>query len=258
MSSAIRTSCAWRTCPTRRPVPGRCSSGSARSASTRWTPTSARAPTRASRSCPTRQAPTRPARSRPSAPASPRSRRASASTSSARSLAPSARARNSRCAIRRRCTGCPTAVSFEQGAAVGVPYGTAYRALFQRAQARPGESVLVHGGSGGVGTAAIQLARAAGLVVLATAGTDRGLAHLTAQGADARLQSPDDRLHRADHGRHRRPRRGRHPRDAGQRQSQPRPRPARHARAASSSSATAARSRSTRARRWPGTRTSAG
>jgi len=77
----------------------------------------------------------------------------------------------------------PDSISFEQGAAVGVPYGTAYRALFQRAQARPGESVLVHGGSGGVGTAAIQLARAAGMMVMATAGADRGLAHITAQGA---------------------------------------------------------------------------
>jgi NADPH:quinone reductase len=77
----------------------------------------------------------------------------------------------------------PDSISFEQGAAVGVPYGTAYRAIFQRAEARPGEWVLVHGGSGGVGTAAIQLARAAGMVVLATAGTDRGLAHLAAQGA---------------------------------------------------------------------------
>jgi NADPH2:quinone reductase len=77
----------------------------------------------------------------------------------------------------------PDGVSFEQGAAIGVPYGTAYRALFHRAGARPNETVLVHGGSGGVGTAAIQLASAAGMVVLATAGTERGLAHLIAQGA---------------------------------------------------------------------------
>lgn len=77
----------------------------------------------------------------------------------------------------------PDGITFEQGAAIGVPYGTAYRALFHRAQARPGERVLVHGGSGGVGTAAIQLASAAGMVVFATAGTDRGLVHLTAQGA---------------------------------------------------------------------------
>jgi NADPH:quinone reductase len=77
----------------------------------------------------------------------------------------------------------PDHVSFEQGAGVGVPYATAYRALFHRAQARPGETVLVHGGSGGVGTAAIQLARAAGLAVFATAGSDRGLAQVAAEGA---------------------------------------------------------------------------
>ncbi len=77
----------------------------------------------------------------------------------------------------------PDLVSFSQGAAVGVPYGTAYRALFQRAQARPGETVLIHGASGGVGTAAIQLARAAGMTVLATAGSDRGLDLVTSQGA---------------------------------------------------------------------------
>jgi len=53
----------------------------------------------------------------------------------------------------------PGNVSFAQGAAVGTPYATAYRGLFQRAQAKPGETVLIHGASGGVGTAAVQLAR---------------------------------------------------------------------------------------------------
>lgn len=77
----------------------------------------------------------------------------------------------------------PDRVSFEQGAAVPIPYGTAYRALFQRAQARPAERVLVHGGSGGVGTAAIQLARAAGMIVMATAGTPAGLELAKSQGA---------------------------------------------------------------------------
>jgi NADPH2:quinone reductase len=99
----------------------------------------------------------------------------------------------------------PDSISFEQGAAVGVPYGTAYRAIFQRAKARPGEWVLVHGGSGGVGTAAIQLARAAGMVVLATAGTDRGLAHLAAMGAAHGFNhnTPDytDRIMEATEGR---------------------------------------------------------
>ena len=68
----------------------------------------------------------------------------------------------------------PPNVSFAQGAAMGTPYATAYRGLFQRGQANPGETVLVHGASGGVGTAAVQLARARGLRVLGTAGTERG------------------------------------------------------------------------------------
>src|SRR2546421_10060541 len=67
----------------------------------------------------------------------------------------------------------PAAVSFQQGAALGVPYATAYRALFDRGQAKPSETVLVHGASGGVGIAAVQLARAAGLTVIRT-GADAG------------------------------------------------------------------------------------
>lgn len=77
----------------------------------------------------------------------------------------------------------PAHVSFAAGAAVGVPAATAYRALFQRAQAQRGETVLVHGASGAVGIAAVQLAAAAGMTVLGTAGTDEGLALVTAQGA---------------------------------------------------------------------------
>jgi NADPH:quinone reductase len=68
----------------------------------------------------------------------------------------------------------PEKISFAQGAAINTPYATAYRALFQRAKSVAGETVLVHGASGGVGTAAVQLARAAGLTVFATAGTERG------------------------------------------------------------------------------------
>jgi NADPH2:quinone reductase len=69
----------------------------------------------------------------------------------------------------------PANVSFTQGAAMGTPYATAYRGLFQRADAKPGETVLVHGASGGVGTAAVQLARSRGLRVFGTAGSDEGL-----------------------------------------------------------------------------------
>jgi NADPH2:quinone reductase len=77
----------------------------------------------------------------------------------------------------------PQGAAFQQGAAIGVPYATAWRALFMRAQARPGETVLVHGASGGVGTAAVQIARAYGMRVIGTAGTDEGLALVRAQGA---------------------------------------------------------------------------
>jgi NADPH:quinone reductase len=66
---------------------------------------------------------------------------------------------------------------------MGTPYATAYRGLSQRAQAKPNETVLVHGASGGVGTAAVQLARARGLHVLGTAGTERGRELAREQGA---------------------------------------------------------------------------
>src|SRR6202048_1893552 len=54
----------------------------------------------------------------------------------------------------------PPNISFAQGAGVWVPYGTAYHALNQRTKARAGETLLVHGASGGVGLAAVQIARA--------------------------------------------------------------------------------------------------
>ncbi len=63
----------------------------------------------------------------------------------------------------------PDNVSFEQGAAIGVPYATAHRALFGKAHAKGGEVVFIHGASGGVGTAAIQLANRAGLSVAGSA-----------------------------------------------------------------------------------------
>jgi len=77
----------------------------------------------------------------------------------------------------------PKNISFQQGAAIGVPYATAYRALFDKAQSLPGETVLVHGASGGVGLAAVQLARAHGMTVIGTAGTERGKTLVSEQGA---------------------------------------------------------------------------
>jgi NADPH2:quinone reductase len=77
----------------------------------------------------------------------------------------------------------PAHVSFAQGAAMHVPYVTAFRALFQRAHAQGGDTVLVHGASGGVGIAAVQIARAYGLHVVGTAGSDRGRKLVLADGA---------------------------------------------------------------------------
>ena len=87
----------------------------------------------------------------------------------------------------------PDHVSFEQGAALGVPYGTAHRALFHRARPVAGESVLVHGASGAVGVASTQFARAFGLTVIGTGGTDRGRQLVREQGAHHVLDhgSPD-------------------------------------------------------------------
>jgi len=77
----------------------------------------------------------------------------------------------------------PANVTLAQGAALGIPYATAFRALFQKARAIPGETVLVHGASGGVGIAAVQFARAARLNVIGTAGTERGRKLVVEQGA---------------------------------------------------------------------------
>ena len=77
----------------------------------------------------------------------------------------------------------PAGASFAQGAAMNVPYATAFHALFHRAHGEAGESVLVHGASGGVGIAAVQLARARGLIVIGTAGTEKGRKMVAEHGA---------------------------------------------------------------------------
>jgi NADPH2:quinone reductase len=77
----------------------------------------------------------------------------------------------------------PAKITFAQGAGIWVPYGTAYHALFHSAGARAGETLLIHGASGGVGIAAAQMARAMGLTVLGTAGTEKGLELAKREGA---------------------------------------------------------------------------
>ena len=77
----------------------------------------------------------------------------------------------------------PANTTFQQGAALGVPYATAHYGLFKRGRAIAGEMLLVHGASGGVGTAAVQFARAIGLTIIGTAGTEQGLRLVREQGA---------------------------------------------------------------------------
>ena len=78
----------------------------------------------------------------------------------------------------------PENVGFEEGAAIGIAYGTAHYALLQVARGVAGETVLVHGASGSVGTASVQIAKAHGMKVIATAGSERGIKLLKEQGAD--------------------------------------------------------------------------
>jgi NADPH2:quinone reductase len=79
--------------------------------------------------------------------------------------------------------GLPDKVTFAQGAAIGVPAATAYRAMFDRGQARPGERVLVHGASGGVGLACVQLGRAHGCTIIGTGGSREGRELVRREGA---------------------------------------------------------------------------
>ncbi|XP_053102331.1 quinone oxidoreductase isoform X2 [Hemicordylus capensis] len=74
-------------------------------------------------------------------------------------------------------------LDFKQGAAIGIPYFTAYHALFQKGSAKAGETLLVHGASGGVGIATCQIARAYGLKILGTAGTEEGMSLVLQNGA---------------------------------------------------------------------------
>lgn len=78
----------------------------------------------------------------------------------------------------------PDTMGFEQGAAYSVAYGTSYHALKQGARVRPGETVLVLGAAGGVGYAAVELAKALGATVIAAASSEEKLQFAKQAGAD--------------------------------------------------------------------------
>lgn len=83
-------------------------------------------------------------------------------------------------------------LTFSQGASLGVPYYTAYRALINKAKIKPGETILVHGASGAVGMASVQIAKVMGLRILGTAGTKEGLELVKANGANEVFNHRED------------------------------------------------------------------
>jgi NADPH:quinone reductase-like Zn-dependent oxidoreductase len=95
-----------------------------------------------------------------------------------------------------RLAPLPEAVSFDAGAAAGIVCGTAWRALYELGDLPPGGTALIHGGTGGVGHVAVQLAKAMGATVVATAGADR-LDRLRELGADHALDYARDDLQAA-------------------------------------------------------------
>jgi NADPH2:quinone reductase len=88
----------------------------------------------------------------------------------------------------------PPGFDLEDAAAFAFTYGTSHHALVDRAALRAGETVLVLGAAGGVGTAALQIAKAMGARVIAAASSDEKCALCTALGADATLNYSRDNV----------------------------------------------------------------
>ena len=85
----------------------------------------------------------------------------------------------------RACVRLPETLSFSDGAAFPVQYLTAYHCLITLAHAVAGETVLIHAGAGGVGTAGVQISKLLGLRVIVTASTGEKRAKVIELGADA-------------------------------------------------------------------------
>lgn len=99
-----------------------------------------------------------------------------------------------KCVVREQnCHVMPAAMSYAEAAAMGLVYLTAHFALVERAQYKPGEIVMVTGAAGGVGLAAVQVAKALGATVIATVSTAKKAELARASGADhiVRTDVPD-------------------------------------------------------------------
>lgn len=91
------------------------------------------------------------------------------------------------CLMAHEAIPLPDNLSFEEGAAIPIPFYTAYYALHYKAALKAGETVLVSAGGGGVGVAAIQLAKTAGARVITTVGSQEKADRIRALGADIAL-----------------------------------------------------------------------
>lgn len=93
-----------------------------------------------------------------------------------------------------RLAKIPAELDFVRAAGFAIAYGTAYHALVDRGQLKPGETLLVHGASGGVGVAAVQVGRALGATVIATGGSDEKLSVVRDHGADHVINYRNERF----------------------------------------------------------------
>ena len=89
------------------------------------------------------------------------------------------------------CLALPQGMGFVDAAAFTMTYATSHHALLDRGQLKAGETLLVLGAAGGVGTAAIQIAKAQGATVIAAASSAQKCALCTALGADATINAPN-------------------------------------------------------------------
>lgn len=110
-------------------------------------------------------------------------------------ITPSLGAFAGKCAVpERHCMPLPECMTFEQGAGFTISYATSYHAFRQAADLRSGETVLVLGAAGGVGTSAVELAKAMGAKVIAAASSEEKLAFARSSGADETVNYSDSSL----------------------------------------------------------------
>ena len=95
------------------------------------------------------------------------------------------------------CLPLPDSLSFEQGAGFTVTYATSYHAFRQSTELQPGETVLVLGAAGGVGSSAVEIAKALGARVIAAASSDDKLQFARESGADETINYSEVSLREA-------------------------------------------------------------